>query len=375
MIRILFIDDDSQAHKILKMVLPEDYIILSATRGIHGFEMVKAEDPDLILLDINLPDISGFEVLKRVNSIPSSPPVVMLTGFSETDLVVQAIRGGACDFITKPYTLEKLLKSIREALSYRSKYLFKKETDGEIEDLIGESPAIRELKRIIGVYSHSNSSILITGETGTGKDKAAKIIHGLSRRKTGPFIAINCGAIPASLLETEIYGSEKGAFTGAVSRPGSFEQASGGTLFLDEIGEMHIYSQVKLLRILEDNEIIRIGGTKKIPIDVRIISATNKNLQEEVKNGTFRQDLLFRINILPIEIPPLRQRKEDIPILAAYFLQSLSSNKKKMSSSAYDRLTTHRWPGNIRELKNVIERAILLSGEEEIGIKHIILNG
>jgi len=363
-VRILFIDDDHQDQKLLKMILPENYAVISAVKGLHGVELIQKEEPDIVLLDIELPDINGLELLKRINALPLSPPVIMLTGCSEIDKVVRAIKMGASDYLTKPFKLEQLKRTIRDVMEEKIKEsaLIKLKTeDPPLNEIVGESTAIKDVKKLILLYADSESSVLITGESGTGKDVVARTIHNLSFRKGGPFVPKNCGAIPEALLETELFGSQKGAFTGAISRPGSFEMAKGGTLFLDEIGEMTPLSQVKLLRVLEDKTITRVGGTSVIPVDIRILTATNKDLKYECRRGNFRLDLFYRISTLSIKIPPLRERKEDISLLTAYFLKMLTGRNLDISISAMEKLIDYNWPGNIRELKNVLERAVLHS--------------
>lgn len=374
MLKVLLIDDDYRHHRILRILLKE-YTLISASTGKEGIDKIKNEDPDIILLDIKLPDINGIEILKKITSKPLSPPVIMLSGFSNPDIVVESIRTGAVDFVEKPYTTEKISWSLHNAVSSciesaakPSPYFYP-----EMEVLVGVSPAISRVKRLITLFAPSDLPVLITGESGTGKELVAKLIHTFSSRRNGPFQARNCAAIPVSLIESEFFGSEQGAFTDAVKRQGCFELAHGGTLFLDEIGEMHISAQVKILRAIEDKEIIKVGGTRKITVDIRIISATNVNITEDAPSDGFRRDLYYRINTLPIYIPSLRERKEDILFLVHHFLER-RGGKVCVHDAAMRKLVDHDWPGNIRELRNVVERALLLSNGEKIEPGHIFFN-
>lgn len=392
MVRILFIDDDIHTHRILKMVMPPDFYIITATRGKRGLELLQKETPDVVLLDIDLPDINGLEVLKYIAKAPFSPPVVMLTGFSERKLIVQAMKSGACDYITKPYDAGELKHSIQKAISVRETVPnYVTEPDVLFSDFLGMSPEIRRIKKLITMYAKNDKTVLLTGESGTGKDITAGMIHGLSGRSSSPLIAINCAAIPPQLFETELFGSEQGAYTDAVTRAGSFELANRGTLFLDEIGETALESQAKLLRVIEHQEIKRVGSNRCIPVDVRLIAATNQNLEKAIKENRFRQDLYYRLNILTINLPPLRERKEDIPIIAAHFLKKAKEDEHarcrsqpsshfgdertgkpaRLQNESIKKLLAHSWPGNIRELKNVIDRALVFSDGGDIHPAHI----
>jgi len=370
MVKILFIDDDIYLQKALKSYLPEEYSLISEIMGKKGIISAVREKPDVILLDIHLPDIHGLDVLSALTGKPHCPPVIMISGYGTIEIAVRAIRMGAYDFITKPYKFEQLQGTIRRAVEFSaiSSSALPVSNEDVFSSLIGEDPQIKELKKTIRLYAAAESSVFITGESGTGKDLAANSIHKLSRRNKGPYHAINCGAIPDTLIETELFGSVKGAFTDAREKEGCFEAAADGTLFLDEIGEMSIQAQVKLLRVLEEKSITRVGSTRRIPINVRTITATNKDLAEAVSQCKFRQDLYYRINILPLKIPPLRERKDDLPLLCAHLLKN---SGKKLLPSAYEKLRKYSWPGNIRELKNVMERAVLLSEGENIQARHI----
>ena len=297
MVKVLFVDDDPQAQKTLAVVLPEQYALISAYTARQGLEAASRESPDLILLDINLPDMDGIAALHELAARPAAPPILMLTAMSRPSLVKEAILGGACDYVVKPYDLEELLGTMRTALAGSDARRAAASAIGEtlLGGLIGESAAVREVKELILRYAPSDSPVLILGETGTGKELVARSIHEASRRKGGPCIALNCGALPETLLETELFGSEKGAFTDAVARPGSFEQANGGTLFLDEIGEMSPQAQTRLLRVIEQKQLTRLGGTRVVPLDVRVISATNRELRPRAGPAGFRMDLFYRL--------------------------------------------------------------------------------
>ena len=373
MIRILFIDDDPQAQKTLSMVLPEDYTLVSALTAAEGLEVLEKADPDVVLLDINLPDRSGLDVLDEILQRPAPPPTIMLTAYGEVEFVKRAVQAGAYDYLLKPYVLEQLEGTIRRAvenIALRKAYI--PTADPQVMGkLIGESRALKELKSLIGRFAAADSPVLIQGESGTGKELVARALHGLSPRREGTFQAINCGAIPETLVEAELFGSEKGAYTDATNRPGCFERADGGTIFLDEIGELPLKAQVTLLRVLEFKELYRVGGTKAIPLNIRVLSATNRDLRREVEEGRFREDLYYRINVLFLSVPPLRGRDDDISLLCAYFLQQQRRSKLRIHTRAVDKLLNHSWPGNVRELRNVIERAAVLSDGDEIQARDI----
>ena len=378
MIRILFVDDDPQAQKTLSAVLPEPYTVVSALSAAEGFELLAKTDPDVVLLDINLPDRSGLDLLDEIVQRPLAPPVIMLTAFGEIEFVKRAIQAGAYDYILKPYTLDHLEGTIRRAvenIALRRAYLqsmrIEMSTDAwAAGNLVGESRALKELKALISRFAAGDSQVLIQGESGTGKELAAEAIHRLSPRKGGPFEAINCGAIPENLVEAELFGSEKGAFTDATSRAGCFERADGGTIFLDEIGELPQKAQITLLRVIEFKRVHRVGGTRAIPLNIRILSATNRDLKEEVSTGRFRKDLYYRINVLFLQVPPLRDRDGDISVLCAYFLKAKRADLR-IHPRAVEKLLSHSWPGNVRELHNVIERAVVLSDGDEIHARDI----
>jgi len=377
MVRIVVIDNDPHTHAVLQMSLPRECALLPATTGLQGFRLVEEEDPDVVLLAVELPDADGMQLLPRILALPEAPPVIMMTGRKETRAIVDAMRIGAHNFISKPVDPNKFLILLQSAVhiaAIRHAVI----GNAPIPEIIGSSPAIRKVKDISRRYSTSNSSVLIIGETGTGKELVAQSIHELSKRGGESYVPINCGAIPETLMETELFGSEKGAYTDAVARPGVFERAHRGTLFLDEIGDMLPHHQVKLLRVLEDRTFTRVGGSRTIQSDVRIISATNCDLATAVKDGSFRRDLFYRVSTLPVEIPPLRSRRTDIPELTRTFLDQFSEDcgrTLKISSSALEKLIEYNWPGNVRELRNVIERAVLFAEDGLIQASHISLIG
>jgi DNA-binding NtrC family response regulator len=373
MVKVLFIDDEPAAHKTLELILPDPYVLLSAYSARHGMEIVERDGPDVVLLDINLPDRDGIALLREIQARPFPPPVVMLTALSQPRLVKESILAGACDYIVKPIEAAELLGTLRTAVAGAdARWAVSAElTDSLMQGMIGESAGMRELKELIRRYAPSDSPVLVLGESGTGKEQAARLIHDASRRRGGPCVTVNCGAIPDSLLESELFGAERGAYTDAVSRPGSFERAEGGTLFLDEIGEMSPAAQASLLRVIEQKELTRVGGTRTIPLDVRVVSASNRVLKQDVSTGRFRADLFYRLGVLPIHVPPLRERSGDIPLLAVHFLSQLGTRSRTLSDGARERLLAHSWPGNIRELRSVMERAALAADGGEIRPCHL----
>jgi DNA-binding NtrC family response regulator len=377
MVKVLFIDDEPRTHRTLEVVLPEPYVLISAYSARHGMEALEREGPDVVLLDINLPDMDGLAALRRILALPGAPPVIMLTAMTDPRMVKEAIMAGACDYIVKPYDLKELLGALRTAVTgaeARSAVAAVPDSDTVFQGLIGESPPMREVKTLVMRYAASNSPVLLTGESGTGKELVARAVHDASRRRAHPFAALNCGALPESLLESELFGAEKGAFTDAVARPGCFERANGGTLFLDEIGEMSPGAQTRLLRVIEQRELTRVGGERPIPIDVRVVSATNRVLQPGGAGAFFRPDLYYRLGVLPIRLPALRERVMDIPALAAHFLSLLGKPYAGLSSDAIHALRNHPWPGNVRELRNVMERAALSASGGPIRARDLLFD-
>ncbi len=376
--KILVVDDEYNNTLIIEEDLIEKgYRVYSADNGEEGISIFQKEDPDLVLLDVMMPGIDGIETLKRIKKIDKSKPVIMVSAHATINTAVEAMKIGARDFLLKPVLLEQLSVRIKEILEnerLRKENIYLKEAlKAKVENtgLYGESDAMKKVKNNIEKIAPANINVMILGESGTGKELVAKAIHNLSGRSNKPFVAINCGAIPRDLVESELFGHEKGAFTGAISKKmGKFQQAHGGTLFLDEIADLSFDSQVKLLRALQEQEVQPIGSNEKIKIDVRVISATNKNLEQLTKEGNFREDLYFRLNVFPIYIPPLRSRKEDIEILAKYFLADISNREgnltKTFSKKAMEKLKTYYFKGNIRELQNIVERAYIMADEEVI---------
>ena len=376
MVKVLLIDDDKQAHATLCLILPDTYSVLSAYTARQGVEMAARDGPDVVLLDIKLPDMDGLQALRQITARPLAPPVVMLTATAQPRIVKEAILAGACDYIVKPMEALEILGTLRVAVAGADarRAAAAEASDALMQGMIGESPAMRDLKALILRYAPSDSPVLVLGESGTGKERAARLIHDASRRRNGPYVAVNCGALPETLLESELFGAEKGACTDAVSRPGSFERADGGTLFLDEVGEMSPAAQASLLRVIEQKELTRVGGTRSIPLDVRVVSASNRNIRDEVTAGRFRTDLFYRLGVLPIHVPPLRERRDDIPLLAVHFLCQLGKKDPRISAAAREKLVAHPWPGNIRELRSVMERAALGADGGEIRPCHLLFD-
>ncbi len=372
--RILVVDDEKSMREILHIFLKnEGYSVTLADNGESAVEAVKRDIFDLIITDMNMPGVSGMDLLKSVKKIAPDTIVVVITAFGTTESAVEAMKQGAYDYIQKPFQMDDIRLVVKNALEkqrLRKDVSILKEQlrTPSLENIIGSSPAMQSLFTIISKSAESSASVLITGESGTGKELVAKAIHSLSPRKDNHFVTVNCAAIPEGLLESELFGYMKGAFTGAASnKQGLFELANDGTLFLDEIGEMPLSLQSKLLRVIEGGVFRRVGGISDIKVDVRIVSATNRNLHELIEKGLFREDLYFRLNVLTIKIPPLRERREDIPLLVEHFLRKFSAGRKRFTRDALRLLENYQWKGNVRELENVIERAVLLCDDESIG--------
>ena len=377
MVKILVIDDERAIRNTLKEILEfESYSVDVAENGRIGLERALAGTYDLIFTDIKMPEMDGMEFLTAyregiLQQNNEEAPVVVITGHGSVDAAVESLKSGAFDFIQKPLDLNRLLLTVKHALDHKSlvqetKVLRKK--IGKRNQMIGESAAITRVRTIIDKVAPTEARVLITGSNGTGKEVVAHLIHENSQRAKGPMVEVNCAAIPSELIESELFGHMKGSFTGAVKdRAGKFEQADGGTLFLDEIGDMSLSAQTKVLRALQENEITRVGSDKTIKVNVRIVAATNKNLQQEIEKGNFREDLYHRLNVIPIHVPDLKDRKEDIPLLVNHFIHLICSEQgwknKDINEEAIQALQQHNWPGNIRELRNVIERLIILSGD------------
>ena len=373
---ILVTDDEKSIRNSLREILEfENYSVLEADGGEAALAQVRDKAIDLIILDIKMKGMDGIEVLEKVKEIQPNVPVIMISGHGTIKIAVEATKIGAFDFIEKPPDLNRLLISVRNALSRNELIQENKRIRTELNnvtEMVGESSAISRIKKTIEKVAPSTSRVLITGENGTGKELVARWIHEKSPRASKAFVDVNCAAIPADLLESELFGHEKGAFTGASEqRIGKFEQASGGTLFLDEIGDMSLEAQSKVLRVLQENQVTRVGGNKRIDVDVRLLSATNRDLEKEIRNKQFREDLFHRINVIPVHVPPLRERREDIPVLAKWFLSRLSQKEiiyagKSFSGEALEEMKELSWPGNIRQLQNAVERMALLSDGDKI---------
>jgi two-component system response regulator PilR (NtrC family) len=376
--KVLVVDDEKSMREILDIFLRnEGYNVAVAENGKAALEILKHDFFDLIITDMKMPKVGGLELLKNVKEILPDTVVVIITAFGTTESAVEAMKLGAFDYITKPFQMDDIRLVVKNALEkqqLQKDVLILKEQlkTPSIENIIGQGPAIKELFSIISKTAESNANVLITGESGTGKELVAKAIHSLSPRKARHFVAINCAAIPEGLLESELFGYMKGAFTGAsANKQGLFELANDGTLFLDEIGEMPLSLQAKLLRIIEDGTFRRVGGVSDIKVDVRVIAATNKDIKDLVDKGRFREDLYFRLNVLSVKIPPLRERRDDIPLLVGHFLKKFAGDNKTFSPEAIEMLKNYQWKGNVRELENIIERVVLLCDKGIIDIEHL----
>jgi len=379
---ILIVDDEEGIRESLSGILEDEgYDILTADSGEEAVRILRETSPDLIFLDIWLTGIDGIKTLQEIKAMKSDVPVIMISGHGSIELAVKATQTGAYDFLEKPLSLERVLLVSKRAIEKRTlerENITLRENLTRKWKLIGESQKIKDLREQMEMAARSNSRVLIFGESGTGKEVAARLLHEKSQRDGKPFVEVNCAAIPQELIESELFGHEKGSFTGAFEKKnGKFELADGGTLFLDEIGDMSLQTQAKVLRVIETQEFQRVGGNKNINVDVRIIAATNKDLREEVKKGNFREDLFFRLNVIPLFIPPLRERKDDIPILVEYFLDSLAAEygkpPRKILSEALKYLQSYDWPGNVRELKNVIERLVIMTPSNIIDAKNLFI--
>jgi len=377
MANILIIDDERAIRNTLKEILSyEGYGIDEAVDGEEGLQKLQAKTFDMVLCDIKMPRIDGLEFLERVTSLHPDLPVIMISGHGNIETAVEAVKKGAFDYISKPPDLNRLLITIRNGLDkgtlLKDVTVLRRKAQ-RIEEMIGESPAIKRIQETIELVAPTDARVLITGENGVGKELVAKWLHEKSQRAKQPLVEVNCAAIPGELIESELFGHEKGAFTSAVKqRIGKFEQANGGTLFLDEIGDMSMEAQAKVLRALQDGRISRVGGERQIPVNVRVVSATNKDLMKEIEEKRFRMDLYHRLSVIVINVPSLNERRDDIPLLVDRFLEQICLEygiaKKKIDKEALDALIQFHWTGNIRELRNVVERLIILSG------KNITLN-
>ncbi len=378
--RILVIDDERDIRRSLEMILcHEGYEFLEAASGAEGIQRAQSESPDVILLDIKMPNMDGMEVLSDLRQRGLHAPVIMISGHADVPTAVEATKRGAADLLEKPLSAETLLLRLRQVREHQQVvgevHRLRREA-GERYRMVGEGNAMRRLREAIGVAAPTNATVLITGESGTGKELVARAIHDSSRRADRPFIKVNCAAIPEDLIESELFGHEKGSFTGATAKQvGKFVQADGGTILLDEVGDMSPRTQAKVLRVLEEGEVEPVGAAKVFQVDVRVLAATNKDLPGEIRKGQFREDLLFRLNVIPVPCPPLRERQEDIPSLVQHFVTGFCRENnlkpKTVSPEAMLALHRHSWPGNVRELRNVVERMVILSPEDTIS--HVAL--
>ncbi len=369
--KLLVVDDDQSLREFLEIFLAkEGYKVDSSDSGEKALELVKQSRYDLVITDVKMPGMDGVELLKKLKIIDATLPVILITAFASLDTAVDAMKEGAWDYLTKPFKIEELREVIEKALSSKQdpsiKPIETKDKIYKLDEMVAKSPAMMKIFQLIPRIASSPASVLITGESGTGKELVAKAIHNLGDRRERPFVTVNCGGIPESLLESELFGYKKGAFTGATTdKQGLFALANNGTIFLDEIGELPMSLQVKLLRVVQQRSFIPVGGITPIDVDCRIIAATNRNLEREVMEGNFREDLYYRLNVIQIRMPPLRERKEDIPLLVQYFLDKYSKLFKKdvqgISNFALNALMEYPFPGNVRELENIIERSVALS--------------
>ncbi len=370
---ILIVDDEKNYLLVLEALLaPEGYEIITTDKADKALGVVRDSDLDLVITDMKMPGMSGMELLEAIKEIDPDLPVIMMTAYGSIEMAVEAMKKRAYDYITKPFQNEELKLTVRKALdNYRlikENRLLKKALSDRFRygNIVGKSKPMLRIYDLIEKVADSKASVLITGPSGTGKELIAKAIHFSSSRKNGPFVSINCGALTETLLESELFGHERGAFTGAVAmKKGRFELADGGTLFLDEVGDMPPSLQVKLLRVLQEMEFERVGGTKTIKVDVRVISASNRNIKGDVASGKFREDLFYRLNVIQIEVPPLKERRDDIPLLVKHFLDKYSNDEGRgqveLHPEVWKAFYNYDWPGNVRELENVIERAVVLS--------------
>ena len=384
---ILIIDDDESIRDSCSKVLAgSGYTFKTAVNGEQGLKIFNKETFHVVLLDWKLPDMDGMDLLSKIKEENPETPVIIMTGYASVESAVEAIKRGAFDYLTKPFSPKELRVTLNKALESRN-LIFENiylrtelEQKTEFDMVVGKSQAMARLMDIVQRVSATESTVLITGESGTGKELLAKEIHHRSPRRNCPFVVVDCGALVETLFESELFGHVKGSFTGAYqTKHGRFEVANGGTIFLDEISNIGMNTQSKLLRIIQDREVTRIGSSKPIKVDVRILAATNKDLAEKVREGEFREDLFYRLNVVPVHLPPLRDRKDDIPILADHFLKKYNKKAKKMirdiSPAALKALMNYDWPGNIRELENTIERAIVLSRDNHIDLNDLVYHG
>ena len=370
MARILVVDDEQGIRHVLAQLFEyEDHDVRSASGAGEAIQIFGEFRPDVTFMDVKMARMDGLEALTRIREIDPSAVVVMISGHGTIETAVEATRRGAFDFLEKPLDTDRILLVLRNALSTQGLIAENARLRGQVESryqIVGRSFALRQVLDRVEKVAPTDARVLITGENGTGKELVARAVHRLSPRAEGPFVEVNCAAIPTELIESELFGHMKGSFTGAIEdRAGKFEQANGGTLFLDEVGDMSLTAQAKVLRALQEGIITRVGGAKPIQVDVRVLAATNKNLEEEIKEGRFREDLYYRLNVIPLHLPPLRERREDIPMLVTHFVQNAVKDSalkaREITQEAMDKLQRMDWPGNVRELRNTVERLLILS--------------
>ncbi|MBU4564677.1 MAG: sigma-54 dependent transcriptional regulator [Desulfarculus sp.] len=370
--RILIVDDEKNYLVVLQALLADNgYEMLTAQNGPQALALAAEEEPDLVITDMRMPQMSGLDLIQRLKARFNEMPIIVMTAYGTVENAVEAMKSGATDYISKPFENTELLLTVQKALKMRrllfQNRLLKEELKGYGE-IIGDSKAMRQVYGLIDKVAATRATVLLTGESGTGKELIARAIHTRSPRAEEPFVAVNCMALTETLLESELFGHEKGAFTGATSRrKGRFEMAHGGTLFLDEVGEMSLSLQVKLLRVLQERTFERVGGNQQLSVDVRIVAATNRDLTQAVEVGQFREDLFYRLNVVRINVPPLSQRREDLPVLVAHFVKKYAAevgrSAPQVDKQAMELIYSHSWPGNVRELENAIERAVILAGD------------
>jgi two-component system nitrogen regulation response regulator NtrX len=375
--RILVIDDEEGVRSSLKMILEYDgYDVMLAATGEEGVKLLDRETPDLVFLDIKMPGMDGLEVLQKLQHLVETTPIVVISGHADMATAVKATKLGAFDFIAKPLEQDRVLVTVRNAVDTRrlksENRTYRRDAEKK-HQIIGDSPALAAVRGAIQKAAPTNATVLIWGESGVGKELVARAIHRESLRRDGTFVQVNCAAIPDELIESELFGHEKGSFTGATDRQiGKFEQADKGTIFLDEVGDMSLKTQAKVLRVLQEQELERLGSNRVIKVDVRVIAATNKNLEEEIDRGTFREDLFYRLNVVPIHVPALRERRDDIPALVRHFADLFARDnnfrRKTFTAAAMERLRQQHWRGNIRELRNFVERVMIMAGGDAVDI-------
>ena len=377
--KILVIDDDTSLRRVLEYNLQEEgYEVQAASSGEEGLYLFRQSPPDLVITDMKMPGMDGLMVLKSIKEISPEALVIIITAFGTVDVAVEAMKSGAYDYITKPFNRDELKLTVKKALQYSGLAEENKRLKSELSDkadfrtIVGSSGKMKKVFDVIRKVADTEAAVLITGESGTGKELVARSIHANSSRRDAPFVAINCAAIPRDLLESELFGHMKGSFTGAVKdKAGKFQLAEGGTLFLDEIGELTIELQPKLLRALQEKEVEPVGGMKAQKLDVRVVSATNLNIDKAIADGTFREDLYYRLSVIPIHLPPLRERRDDIPILIRYFCSKHGSDKVSFDKDALETLVMYPWPGNVRELENTIERLLIMRNSDVISTEDL----